>query len=117
MLGSIRSTPSCSKSIRLILDVVPYCDRVGFRGGIYPHVLAIFRLCAPVGCSAKGASAQIGSADKAYDTHARLVEQLLDKRQDCFPITVLRSMKKQPREYARDLYKARHLVENCLCTA
>ena len=49
-------------------------------------------------------------ADKAYDAHARLVQPLLDKGKEV--VIPSRCTNKQPREYDRHLYQARHLIEN-----
>lgn len=49
-------------------------------------------------------------ADKANDAQARLIEPLLNK--DKAVVILSRVTNKQPREYGRDLYKARHLIEN-----
>lgn len=58
----------------------------------------------------KDTPAQIILADKAYDAQARLIEPLLNKGKAV--VIPLRVTNKQPREYDRDLYKARHLIEN-----
>ena len=58
----------------------------------------------------KDTTAQTVIADKAYDAQARLIEPLLDK--DKAVVIPSRITNKQPREYDRDLYKARHLIEN-----
>ncbi len=49
-------------------------------------------------------------ADKAYDAQARLVQPLLDKGKEV--VIPSRCTNKQPREYDRHLYQARHLIEN-----
>ena len=51
-------------------------------------------------------------ADKAYAAHARLVEPLLSKGKSV--VIASRATNKQPRDHDRDLYKARHLIENFL---
>ena len=58
----------------------------------------------------KDTPAQTVIADKAYDAQARLIEPLLDKGKAV--VIPSRITNKQPREYDRDLYKARHLIEN-----
>lgn len=54
--------------------------------------------------------AQAIIADKAYDAHDRVVEPLLQAGKEV--VIPSRATSKQPREYDRDLYKARHLIEN-----
>ena len=49
-------------------------------------------------------------ANKAYDAQARLIEPLLSKGKAL--VIASRATNKQPREYDRHLYKARHLIEN-----
>ena len=56
------------------------------------------------------AAAQTVIADKAYDAHARLIKPLLDKGKTV--VIPSRATNRQPREHDRDLYKARHLIEN-----
>ena len=58
----------------------------------------------------KDTTAQTVIADKAYDAQARLIEPLLDKGK--VVVITSRITNNQPREYDRDLYKARHLIEN-----
>jgi transposase len=58
----------------------------------------------------KDTSAQAVIADKAYDAHARLIGPLLDKGKTV--VIPSRATNKQLREYDRDLYKVRHLIEN-----
>ena len=49
-------------------------------------------------------------ADRAYDAQKRVIDRLEEKgSQVVIPSTARR---KQPRNYARHLYKARHLIEN-----
>ncbi|BEU98695.1 IS5 family transposase (plasmid) [Acidovorax sp. DW039] len=58
----------------------------------------------------KDTLAQTVIADKAYDAQVRLIEPLLAKgKAVAIPSRVTN---KQPREYDRDLYKARHLIED-----
>lgn len=54
--------------------------------------------------------AQTVIADKAYDAQARVIEPLLARGKAV--VIPWRATNKQPRELDRDLYKARHLVEN-----
>ena len=49
-------------------------------------------------------------ADKAYDAEARVVEMLLAKGKDV--VIPPKANRRVPRTYDRDLYKARHLIEN-----
>ena len=49
-------------------------------------------------------------ADKAYDAQARLIEPLWAKGKAV--VIPSRATNRQRREYDRDLYKARHLIEN-----
>ena len=58
----------------------------------------------------KDTPAQTILADKAYDAQARLIEPLLNQGKAV--VIPSRVTNKQPREYDRDLYKARHLIEN-----
>lgn len=58
----------------------------------------------------KDTPAQTVIADKAYDAHVRLVEPLINKGKAV--VIPSRARNKQPREYDRHLYKARHLIEN-----
>ena len=58
----------------------------------------------------KDTTAQTVIADKAYDAQARLIEPLLDNGKAV--VIPSRVTNKQPREYDRALYKARHLIEN-----
>ncbi|WP_373277978.1 IS5 family transposase [Rivihabitans pingtungensis] len=58
----------------------------------------------------KDSPAQAVIADKAYDAHARLIKPLLDKGKTV--VIPSRVTNRQPREHDRDLYKARHLIEN-----
>ena len=54
--------------------------------------------------------AQTVIADKAYDAQARLIEPLWAKGKAV--VIPSRARNRQRREYDRDLYKARHLIEN-----
>ena len=54
--------------------------------------------------------AQTVIADKAYDAQARLIEPLWAKGKAV--VIPSRATNRQHREYDRDLYKARHLIEN-----
>jgi transposase len=58
----------------------------------------------------KDTPAQTVIADKAYDAQARLIGPLLAKGKTV--VIPSRATNKQPREHDRDLYKARHLIEN-----
>ncbi|MBC7238162.1 MAG: IS5 family transposase [Chloroflexi bacterium] len=58
----------------------------------------------------KDTPAQTVIADKAYDAQARLIEPLLNKGKAV--VIPSRVTNRQPREYDRELYKARHLIEN-----
>ncbi len=58
----------------------------------------------------KDTPAQTILADKAYDAQARLIEPLLNQGKAV--VIPSRMTNKRPREYDRDLYKARHLIEN-----
>ena len=49
-------------------------------------------------------------ADKAYDAQARVIEPLLAAGKKV--VIPPRSSRKDPRDYDRHLYKARHLIEN-----
>ena len=58
----------------------------------------------------KDSPGQAVIADKAYDAQARLVKPLLDIGKEV--VIPSRCTNKQPREYDRHLYQARHLIEN-----
>ena len=58
----------------------------------------------------KDTPAQAVIADKAYDAHSRLIKPLQDKGKTV--VIPSRVTNRQPREHDRDLYKARHLIEN-----
>ncbi len=58
----------------------------------------------------KDTAAQTVIADKAYDAHARLVQPLLSKGRAV--VIPSRATSRQPRDHDRELYKARHLIEN-----
>jgi len=49
-------------------------------------------------------------ADKAYDADERVLKRLAQK--DCEAVIPPKSSRKQQRSYDKDLYKARHLIEN-----
>ena len=49
-------------------------------------------------------------ADKGYDADQRVIERL--QRQGKTAVIPSRRNRKRPREYDRELYKARHLIEN-----
>ena len=49
-------------------------------------------------------------ADKAYDAEARVVDMLLAKGKDV--VIPPKANRRVQRPYDRDLYKARHLIEN-----
>ena len=49
-------------------------------------------------------------ADKAYDAHSRVIEPLSQAGKAV--VIASKCSRKQPRDYDRHLYKARHLIEN-----
>ncbi|MGH2416310.1 MAG: IS5 family transposase [Microcystaceae cyanobacterium] len=49
-------------------------------------------------------------ADKAYDADERVLKRL--EAQQCEPVIPPKSNRKEQRSYDKDLYKARHLIEN-----
>jgi len=57
--------------------------------------------------------AEIVLADKAYDADERVIEPLLAAGKT--PVIPSRRSRKTPRDFDKELYKARHLVENFLC--
>ena len=59
----------------------------------------------------KDTPAAVVIADKAYDAHARLIEPLQQAGKSVV-IPPRRTARKPQRTYDRDLYKARHLIEN-----
>jgi transposase len=52
-------------------------------------------------------------ADKAYDADVRVIEPLLAAGKT--PLIPPRGHRKVQRDYDRDLYKERHLIENFFC--
>jgi hypothetical protein len=60
-------------------------------------------------------SAQATIADKAYDAEARAIEPL--QKAGMTLVISQRIRRQSPREYDRDLYKARHLIRKLLCAA
>ena len=57
-----------------------------------------------------GIQAECVIGDKAYDAQARVIEPL--SKAGKTSVIPPRSTNKQPRDYDRHLYKARHLIEN-----
>lgn len=49
-------------------------------------------------------------ADKAFDADARVLDKLAEKGVEA--VIPPKLNRKEPREYDKDLYKARHLIEN-----
>ena len=49
-------------------------------------------------------------ADKAYDAGQRVLERL--EQQGCLAVIFPKSNRRNTRDYDRELYKARHLIEN-----
>lgn len=49
-------------------------------------------------------------ADKAYDANERVIQPLLKKGKTL--VIPSKSNRKEPRDYDKDLYKERHLIEN-----
>jgi len=49
-------------------------------------------------------------ADKAYDANERVIHRLQDNNKTV--VIPPKSNRKEPREYDKELYKARHLIEN-----
>lgn len=49
-------------------------------------------------------------ADKGYDADARVIERL--QQQGIIPVIPPKCNRIEPREYDKDVYKARHLIEN-----
>ena len=52
-------------------------------------------------------------ADKAYDADERVLDLLQEA--EMTPVIPPKSNRKEPRDYDKDLYKARHLIENFFC--
>jgi transposase len=52
-------------------------------------------------------------ADKAFDADKRVIEPLLNAGKT--PVIPSMRGRKQPRPYDRELFKARHLIENFFC--
>ena len=61
-----------------------------------------------------GVEANFFLADKADDAQERVIDQLQAK--NCQIVIPSKSSRIQQREYARHLYKARHLIENFFAT-
>lgn len=49
-------------------------------------------------------------ADKAYDAQERVRDVLAEK--ECEAVIPSKSNRKEPKSYDKELYKARHLIEN-----
>ena len=52
-------------------------------------------------------------ADKAFDADERVIEPLLAAGKT--PVIPLKSNRKEQRDFDKELYKARHLIENFIC--
>ena len=52
-------------------------------------------------------------ADKAFDADERVIEPLLAAGKT--PVIPPKSNRKSPRDYDKEMYKARHLIENFFC--
>ena len=52
-------------------------------------------------------------ADKAFDADERVIQPLLAAGKT--PVIPPKSQRKVPRDYDRELYEARHLIENFFC--
>ncbi len=52
-------------------------------------------------------------ADKAFDADQRVIEPLLAAGKT--PVIPSKTNRKNPRPYDKDMYKARHLIENFYC--
>ena len=52
-------------------------------------------------------------ADNAFDTDARVIEPLLAAGKT--PVIPPKSSRKTPHVFDREIYKARHLIENFVC--
>lgn len=49
-------------------------------------------------------------ADRAYDANERVIQRLLEQGKTA--VIPSKRNRKEPREYDKELYKARHLIEN-----
>ena len=85
------------------------CDAMGNPAG--------FSLTPGQACDLDGADALIGEidaailiADKGYDADQRVIDRL--EAAGITPVIPPKSNRKAPRDFARTLYKARHLIEN-----
>ena len=85
------------------------CDALGNPLG--------FHLTPGQACDLDGADVLIDSveagifiADKAYDADERVIDQL--EAAGIEPVIPSKANRKTPRDYDRDLYKVRHLIEN-----
>ncbi len=54
--------------------------------------------------------AEAALADKAYDADERVRKKLQEK--DCIAVIPSKSNRNNPQDYDKDVYKARHLIEN-----
>ncbi len=54
--------------------------------------------------------AEAALADKAYDADERVRKKLKEK--DCIAVIPSKSNRNNPQGYDKDVYKARHLIEN-----
>jgi len=85
------------------------CDALGNPLG--------FHLTPGQACDLDGADVLLGEieadillADKGYDADARVLDRLAAAK--IAPVIPPKSNRKQPRDYDKVLYKARHLIEN-----
>ena len=76
-----------------------------------------FHLTPGQSCDLDGADVLLGAlkadmllADKAYDANQRVIERL--ERQGKTAVIPPKRNRKTPRDYDKELYKARHLIEN-----
>lgn len=53
-------------------------------------------------------------ADKAFDADQRLIQPLESAGKTC--VIPSKSNRKKPRPYDKEIYKARHLIENFYCS-
>ena len=60
-----------------------------------------------------GLEAKTILADKAYDADARVIDPLLAEGKEI--VIPPKNNRKEPRTYDKELYKARHLIENFFC--
>lgn len=86
------------------------CDALGNPTGFHLTSGQAHDLEGADGLMDELAKAEAVLADKAYDADERVRAKLQEK--GCVAVIPPRSNRKNPSEYDKDMYKARHLIEN-----